>query len=256
MTERYDSAAAEHYAAFRPPLHPLILGRLLSRAESFRTGLDIGCGTGYSAVALSAYADRVFALDSSRAMLDRAQTHSSVTYLEGSAEDLGRFPEAVFDVVSFAGSLSYTKSNRLRAELLRVCRPGCTILVYDFQVCMENVLTGLGVNNAAAGSDYNYVVRLSDWAGFQTRMQGTDRIQLKVTPEELAHVLLADSNRYDLLAGHFPGRDVFAFLAGFFHQGNPQLEADIYFARHEVAAAQAEALRRTGVSPQQVTRPR
>jgi hypothetical protein len=44
--ERYDSTSARHYAAFRPPLHSLILERVIGPSESFQVGLDIGCGTG------------------------------------------------------------------------------------------------------------------------------------------------------------------------------------------------------------------
>jgi len=48
MAERYDDTSAGHDAAYRPPLHRLILECLIREEESFRVGLDIGCGTGCS----------------------------------------------------------------------------------------------------------------------------------------------------------------------------------------------------------------
>ncbi len=91
MTERYDSVVAEHYAAFRPPLHRLILERMIRPNESFQTGLDVGCGTGYSAIALAKYCDRVFGLEASQPMLDRARQHPKITYTCGTAENLGSY---------------------------------------------------------------------------------------------------------------------------------------------------------------------
>jgi ubiquinone/menaquinone biosynthesis C-methylase UbiE len=56
MRERYDQVTAGHYAAYRPALHSLILRRVFSDADSFDVGLDGGCGTGHSAIALAAHA--------------------------------------------------------------------------------------------------------------------------------------------------------------------------------------------------------
>src|SRR5690625_4484968 len=70
--ERYDANAAAHYAAYRPPLHAMILGRVLTGNASFDIGLDIGCGTGYSAVALAKYCKFVYGIDPSPSMLNRA----------------------------------------------------------------------------------------------------------------------------------------------------------------------------------------
>ncbi len=70
MTEEYNQAVAEHYAAFRPPLHQLILKKLLNPGERLQSGLDIGSGTGYSAIALSGYCDHVIGLDPSESMIE------------------------------------------------------------------------------------------------------------------------------------------------------------------------------------------
>lgn len=80
VTERYDTLAAHHYAAFRPPLHTRILERVIHPGESFQTGLDVGCGTGHSTLALRRHCAHVIGLDPSQAMLDAAQAHAGITY--------------------------------------------------------------------------------------------------------------------------------------------------------------------------------
>ncbi len=52
MTESYHDAVAQHYAAFRPPLHRLILERVFPNQPTFRSKLDLGyalCATLYFA---------------------------------------------------------------------------------------------------------------------------------------------------------------------------------------------------------------
>jgi SAM-dependent methyltransferase len=234
MIEQYDTAVAEHYAAFRPPLHRLILERLIRPGDTFSTGLDIGCGTGYSAVALAGFCDRVVGIDSSAAMLEQAQPHPHVIYLHASGEQLSHVLAERVDAVTFAGSLFYTKSEKLRTELAHVCRSGATILVYDFEVLLDAIVAELGLSGPPVASGYDYAVNLSDWAELSLDAVGRERIGLDVSADDLAHVLLADSNRYAALKARFPVRDVFSVVAGHVGQrtARASLAADIYFARY------------------------
>jgi SAM-dependent methyltransferase len=236
MTERYDSTAARHYAAFRPPLHGLILDHLVRPNESFRVGLDVGCGTGYSAIALTKYCDRVMGLDSSPSMLAVARRHHKVTYLHGSADALGQLPFETVDVVTFAGSLFYIKTDKLRKELLTVCPPGGVILVYDFEVLLDEVLAELRVDCTAVVSDYDHRANLSDWPEFAVECSGTERLRLKIAQDEMAHLLLADSNRYDAFLDRFPNADPFESLVSYLGKSpeNIQLQANIFFSRWRV----------------------
>ncbi len=178
MTERYDNSAAWHYAAYRPPLHCLILERIFQSDETFHAGLDVGCGTGYSAIALSRYCDHVFGVDSSRAMLDSAETHAKVTYIHGELDSHIHLPARKLDIVSFAGSLFYTKSDSLRDALTRFCSPGGTVVVYDFGVLLYEVLTTLGVDCLTHTTDYDYTVDLSDWEEYIIEIGNTERLAL------------------------------------------------------------------------------
>lgn len=236
MTERYDSTAARHYAAYRPPLHGLILDRVIRPNESFQVGLDVGCGTGYSAVALTRYCDRVVGLDSSRSMLDAAQRHPKITYFHGSGDALSQLPVQAFDVVTFAGSLFYTKTDKLRKELLRVCAPAAIILAYDFEVLLDEVIAELGADYPSVASDYDYRANLSDWAEFMVDCGGTERIWFDVEAGEMAHLLLSDSNRYDAFLKRFPNGDPFESLVKYLGRssGDIQLQANIYFTKWRI----------------------
>ena len=59
----YDETIAIHYAAYRPPLHEIILKKSLNSAGNPRIGLDIGCGTSRSSQALKEYCHYVVGID-------------------------------------------------------------------------------------------------------------------------------------------------------------------------------------------------
>jgi SAM-dependent methyltransferase len=238
MTERYDRSAAAHYAAFRPPLHSLILDRVLRPGETFRTGLDVGCGTGYSTLALARYCDAVLGVDASHEMLNSARAHPKITYAHGAADALSQLPVRTFEIITFAGSLFYTKNEGLRQELLRVCPPGGSVVVYDFEVLLDEVMTGVGVSPARVASDYDYLADLSGWSEFAVVAKGAEKIRLEVTSAQLTHVLLADSNRYDALSGLFPNRDLFKSVVDLVDRssGRSHLQAQIYFTRYQVGS--------------------
>ena len=80
MSEYYNQAVANHYSSYRPPIHKMILESVLSNEEVFSKGLDVGCGTGYSTVALAEYCLQVYGIDPSQSMLEEARPHEKITY--------------------------------------------------------------------------------------------------------------------------------------------------------------------------------
>jgi SAM-dependent methyltransferase len=209
VTERYDLVAAEHYAAYRPPLHAMLLERGLGEKTQFRSGIDIGCGTGYSAIALAEYCDAVCGIDVSAEMIARAEAHSKVQYVEGGVEMLSSLSGKPFDMVSFAGSLFYTKSEELKCQLVEVCHSDSVILVYDFDVLLGDLLETLGFRFSEDGSAYDHNVGLSDWSELKLQDYATERQTLTVNPKEAAHLLLSDSNRYDAIQKVLGETDLF-----------------------------------------------
>jgi len=80
MSDEYDRITAEHYAAYRPPLHQLILSKCLNENQNFASGLDVGCGTGFSTIALSSFCKKVIGIDPATEMLVRAIDADNVSY--------------------------------------------------------------------------------------------------------------------------------------------------------------------------------
>lgn len=237
MTNEYNITVAKHYATFRPSLHEVILKRLVRPSERFRIGLDVGCGTGYSTVALAEYCKRVIGLEPNQPMLDKATAHQKISYVKGYGENMSVLGQDRFDIVSFAGTLFYTKNNKMKSELLRILVSDGVVLVYDFQVLIDDLTTCLGVSLCSAASDYNFTENLCDWPEFTSEVVGTDRLILKLSEQEAAHVLLANSDRYRLFQKLFPESDPFCGLIDKMQRqdGKLQLNADIYFARHSLS---------------------
>ncbi len=236
MSEQYDSRVAAHYAAFRPRLHGMILGRMLRCSERFQSGLDLGCGTGWSAVALAEHCDSVVGLDNSPAMLDRALPHPRITYVRSAADALAGLAGRPFEVVSFAGSLSYIRTERLRQELRAACGPDAAVLVYDFEVLLDEVMVRVGARWSRQASSYDYHANLSGWSEFEVVTLGVEQIPLELSGTELAHLLLSDSNRYEALLAVFSNAHVFDSLTDALGEcegeGNGQVQARTYFTRY------------------------
>ena len=237
MTHRYSDQIAKHYAAFRPELHGLILRRLIRSDEHFQIGLDIGCGTGYSAIALAQHCDRVIGLEPSQPMLDKATVHPKISYVHGSGDDLRVVTEDLLDVIAFAGSLFYTKTDRLKSELLRKLASDGVVLVYDFRVKLQDLIASLGVSCRPVASGYNHAENLCDWPEFTAEVTSTDQVHLKLTAQEASHLLLANSDRYKSFQERFPHANLFGCLTEQILQQNnePQVQAGIYYARYSLS---------------------
>jgi SAM-dependent methyltransferase len=235
--ERYDPTAAAHYAAYRPPLHALILGRVLGEDASFGAGLDVGCGTGYSALALARYCARVYAIDPSLAMLGEAVAHEKVAYLGGAAERIP-LPDRSVEVVTFAGSLFYADAEAAGAEVRRVGGDGAVVVVYDFEILLDEVLRGCGVDPDVVETDYDHRANFSGVPGLIALAIVSDRVRLRVSTPQLAHLLLSDSLRFDLLATRFEASDPFAALVEALRSGREpaMIEADLYYSKYRIAA--------------------
>lgn len=235
MSERYDGRAAAHYAAYRPPLHAMILERALGTEAPFDTGLDIGCGTGYSTLALTRYCRHVVGIDPSTSMLDRAVPHERVTYLDGSGDAIP-LPEASTDLITFAGSLVYTDTDATRAEIQRVSRADALVVIYDFEIRLSDALRSFGLDALNEASDYDHARNLSGHDGFLERSVTTETLDLAMAPDQLAHVILSDSTRLDQLEGQFSESNLFAMLVQRLGPGPHPVPADLYHATYRLTS--------------------
>lgn len=234
MGALYAAPVARHYAAFRPGLHERLLRRALPAGARFAAGLDVGCGTGYSALALARWCAQVHAIDPSAEMLERASAHPQVAYAQAPAECVPLGDDSV-DVVTFAGSVSYVEPSAAAREARRVCRAGGWVVCYDFEVQIGDLLAGWNVPPAAADLAYDHAANFAGAGGFDARPAQAERVPLAVTAREAAHVLLADAHRF----AHFArtrGAEPFDALRRALEAARPRytLSADLYWTVYPV----------------------
>ncbi|WP_194974732.1 class I SAM-dependent methyltransferase [Aquiflexum lacus] len=212
MKHEYDVIIAENYAAYRPPLHDLILKKCLKgyQKSKFKLGLDVGCGTGQSSVALTGFCEKVIAIDPSPEMLVMAKSNRRISYKSFDGKNLD-FPDDQFDIVTFAGSLFYAKSQRLFDETLRVTKRDGLILIYDFEIMMDEFQRDLGILVEKSLEGYDHWLDLSglDTYGISKLFTQKERIKIQVSPKEMTHLLLAEYGVYQALLSKYP--DVIPF---------------------------------------------
>ncbi len=236
MFEDYDDAIAEHYFAFRPPVHAEILECLFTSGGAFGVGLDIGCGTGYSCSALLKYCERVYGVEPSASMLKRATAYDRVTYLNGSASSLP-LGDGLVDAVTFAGSLFYDNTDATHAEARWVCRDGAIVAVYDFEIVLQQMWHQLGLAANEVVSGYDHRANLSNVAGFTELEIGSGGLQLSMTSSELAHVVLSDAKIYRQLVSTVGVRDLFESVESQLSVDNfgTGVEVNIFYAKYKVS---------------------
>src|SRR5689334_17756865 len=99
-------SAARRYTKGRPYFHPLVIERVrafLSIGERKPCALDVGCGTGFSAIALKALALRVVGMDAAAEMVALAPREDGVEYCVARAEELP-FREGRFDLITLSSA--------------------------------------------------------------------------------------------------------------------------------------------------------
>jgi ubiquinone/menaquinone biosynthesis C-methylase UbiE len=241
MAEHYNHFVATHYAAYRPPLHKMILGRVLSGNKTYPCGLDVGCGTGYSAIALARYCTHVYGIDPSRSMIDQATPHEKVTYLHNANKRIPLADSSV-DVLTFAGSLFYAKSKALMGELKRVSRSKALVIIYDFEVMLDGVLSKLGMNFHKTQPNYDHTINFSNCADFSEVLTGRELASLEVTAAELAHILLSNLKNLEAFEKKYGVSDPFAQLAQEIEATGKKhlLQANIFFSSYHLNSVHPE----------------
>ena len=198
MLKEYDEKTSFHYSAYRPPLHAKILNESFDKGEEHGLGLDVGCGTGQSSIALANYCERVIGIEPSKEMLDNSLEHSFVEYRDYNCEYFD-FPDDYFDVMTFAGSLYYAKSQQLLDEVERVCKPDAKVVIYDFELLLDALLKKLAIHNSSPQS-----VQYDHQADFEGLIQKNIRLEkrikrsfsLDIHNSNLVHILLSAKERF------------------------------------------------------------
>lgn len=125
--------AAERYSQSRPYFHPLVVGKIkefLQLQEPVAQALDVGCGTGQSALALTSIAKHVTGTDVSTEMLAQATSDAHIQYLEAPAEALP-LPNSSFDLITVSLAFHWFDRDRFLAEAHRLLRPSAWLIIYN-----------------------------------------------------------------------------------------------------------------------------
>lgn len=205
MVGEYDHITAFHYAAFRPPLHSEILKACVKEDNEYLLGLDVGCGTGQSATALSGYCKKVIGIDPSEEMLEKTVKHPRVEYQYYNCNYFD-FPKDHFDIITFAGSLFYGKSQELLNEVVRVSKDAAEIIIYDFQVLLDSILEELLTDSAnKEQSNYDHQVNFDGLKqeNLEVKKVFKKSIQFEISIANIAHLLLSSKDNYSLLFARF-----------------------------------------------------
>lgn len=210
MPTAYDDITAKHYEAYRPPLHSIILGECINKTERFQYGLDVGCGTGRSSIALKAYCEKVLGIDPSQEMLNKVVVSTNINYEIGRLEDL-QLKENTFDIITFAGSLFYARSQELLNEVIRVSKPNAKIIIYDFAVDFAFANKILEIQSNMDLQEYNHAVNFS---GLESHsLQPIIIVQkqrgLPISSLDLNHLVLSEMHLYKQLTEKWNTKEVF-----------------------------------------------
>lgn len=185
MEKEYDDITSYYYQKYRPALHPIILNKCLSSEESFKRGLDIGCGTGHSTIALCKYCEKVIGVEPSIQMLENAISHPQVEYQLLQSEEF-QFEDKSFDIVTLAGSLYYAKSQKLLDEITRLGIKKSLIVVYDFKIELNPIMEFL-TNNSKLKIEQNY--------NHEENFSGLDDQKISIIQSKKENISLEISNR-------------------------------------------------------------
>ncbi|MDA0149865.1 class I SAM-dependent methyltransferase [Vibrio sp. LaRot3] len=239
MSDVYDREISLHYAAYRPPIHDMIIEQYLAQLPQFSFGLDIGCGAGASSHAIAPICQHVVGIDPSEAMIDQAKAADNIRYIVGTGNSTS-LPDSRVDLVTFAGSLPYAKSSALIEELRRVCRPNARVVVYDFEVQYQAWLRLLEVEVEPRSSNYDHGINFDDCGEFSAIECKKERLLLPVEATQLAHLLCSSQKRYVALQQRFGIENGFELLVEAIESlcaqrgSSLSLEIDCYYSAYHI----------------------
>lgn len=203
MAKEYDRITAFHYAAYRPALHLGILKDCLAENGAYSLGLDVGCGTGQSSIALAGFCENVIGIEPSREMLERSIPKPNVEYYHYDGYHFD-FPNDYFDIITFAGSLYYTKSQFLLDEVIRVSQKSTEVIIYDFELILDPILEKLN-NSISQPASYDHEVNFQglNQTGLLVKNKFNTSLSIPITAPNISHLLLSVKDIFDMLLNTF-----------------------------------------------------
>ena len=129
-------------------------------------------------------------------MLSRALDAPGVDYQFYDKKTIN-FPDNTFDIITFAGSLFYGKSQHLLDEVVRVGRSNSPVIVYDFEILFNN-LDNIQLPTVSP-IDYDHCIDFSGLSseGLKKVDSFVGAIALQLSAVNLAHLLLSTKEAYN-----------------------------------------------------------
>lgn len=194
----YNTQIAKHYKSYRPALHKVILESCLQSNAKYKIALDIGCGVGHSSEALLPFCQQIIGIDNSEEMLRLTPKRSNLIFEKSNLPELSNATDSI-DLITFAGSLFYCKSQELLHECLRVLNKNGEILIYDFDIQLDEIIQSL--LSTSLLSNYNHSI---NFEGLETRnlkkiKSDEFTISIDIEISNLIQLLQADETFYDAL---------------------------------------------------------
>lgn len=214
----YNSSESNHYRAYRPPLHKLILSKILKNRH-FEIALDVGCGVGTSSLSLVPYAKRVIGYDPSQAMIEKATPHPAITY----TNLLDKLPSSC-DLLCFFGSLEYIDARELE-KYTQLLDKGGHLICCDFEVSYEPILKVMGLDPMR--TDYNHSKNLADYPNykdFEEHVRQIESTSFSCSLEQLKSLLRAEFENM--------GKSTIVIDNARFERQNYELEASLFYAAY------------------------
>lgn len=128
------SGHASDYSAYRPTYPDRLFEFLAGCCVARRHAWDCATGSGQTALALTAFFERVTATDASAGQLAAASPHPQIEYRVASAEASGLEDRSV-DLVTVSQALHWFDIDRFFAEAQRVLAPGGVLAVWSYDLC-------------------------------------------------------------------------------------------------------------------------
>ena len=198
MSRSHFDAIAPRYSALRGELFEPMLALLVREADlAHRRVLDLGCGTGRFAAALTEQHDcSVVGVDPSPGMLAQArEREAAVTWLDGRAEAIPLEDGSVER--AFLQTVVHLVEDRraASAELRRVVEPGGVVAILTIHPAgakrfwMADLMPSWAAIDEARCPDPEVLVDELKAAGFASTGWTPTPMRLRYTREEAAHLL-------------------------------------------------------------------
>jgi SAM-dependent methyltransferase len=128
-----DLSEAKRYSHNRPYFHPIAIARakeVMGIADSSPLAVDVACGTGQSAAAPKAIAERVIGFDISWNMLATAGRNEGTRYVQARAESMP-FQSGSVPIMSSALAFHWFDRDQFLDEAWRVLSVEGWLLIYN-----------------------------------------------------------------------------------------------------------------------------